>query len=162
VSRVAAVSLAGSLVGCLVIGLDVGGASVFLACDDATRPPPRPLVVPATAAWAPGVDGAGAAWIDCWRRADIEAARDHTPHPELDDRFDCDVFDDRGAIQQRGAFRLLDVADDGSWTTAREPRALLRFRAVRDRRIDAGPGHALVDERVLACASDRCVEQRPR
>ena len=134
----------------------------LVGCNDAPRPPSRPLMVPRTAAWARGVDGAGAAWVDCWRRADVEQARDHQPHPELEDRFDCDVFDERGAIQQRGAFRLLDAASDGALTTAREPRALLQFRGVRDRRIDAGAGRVLVEERLLSCDAGRCVAQRAR
>ena len=150
-SRVVVTAVAVVVLGCVLVG-----------CDDARRPPPRPLIVPRTAAWARGGDGGAAAWIDCWRRSDVEQARDHQPHPDLDDRFDCDVFDDRGAIQQRGAFRLLDSATDGTLTTATQPRAPLQFRGVRDRRIDVGTGRVLVEERSLSCDAARCVEQRAR
>jgi hypothetical protein len=131
------------------------------ACRDIPRPPPRPLGVPRTAAWARGLDGAQPAWVDCWRRSDVEQARDRKPHPELDDRFDCEVFDERGAIQRKGAFRLLDEEADGTLVPVRDPRALLSFRGWRGDRLELGPARVLVAERSLRCAAERCVASSP-
>jgi hypothetical protein len=139
----------------------VVGAGLFGGCSDETRAPGRPLQVPRTAAWGRGGDGAQPAWIDCWRRADAAQARDQQPPAEPDDRFDCEVFDERGAVQQKGPFRLLDVSPDGTLTAAKAPRALLSFRGRRGLRIDAGPGRVLVQERLLSCTADRCVERGP-
>jgi hypothetical protein len=83
----------------------------FCACDP--PPPPRPLTVPSTAAWARGVDAgkAGPAWVDCWRVSDELAAKwpvaavDAGSGP-ADALFDCSVYDERGAIQKRARFRL--------------------------------------------------------
>lgn len=123
------------------------------ACEE-VKVPPRPLVVPSTAAYAGGADGG--AWIDCWRASDVEKQKDGLPHDELVDRFDCRVFTPRGAIEKNARFRLLDVGADKVLRPAADPRRVLQFEGWDGCAIHALPARVLVDEKALACTATNC------
>lgn len=142
---------------------------VFSACTSACttehKPPPRPLLVPQTAAWAGGADGG--AWVDCWRASDVEPHKDGQPHQEppaqslFEDRFDCRIFDERGAIQRNARFRLLDVTAGKVLKPASDPHRVLQFSGWDGCQLHALPTRVLVDEKALQCTPEGCVTRCP-
>lgn len=137
--------------------LPVGLWCVFvLACTPSPSAPPRPLAVPSTAAWAGGADGG--AWVDCWRVADVLRQHDGAAHPELDDRFDCTIHSERGTIDAKGRYRLLDVEDGLALRPAREPRRVLRFTGWDGCRLHADPNRVLVHDAKVQCAGGLCTD----
>jgi hypothetical protein len=148
-------------------------AASVAACTAERHPPARPLLVPQTAAWAGGADGG--AWIDCWRASDVEHAKDNAPHTDLDDRFDCRVYDEGGGIQMKARFRMMDVerGPSGAQTLkpTADPRRTLRYGGWDGCRIlvdDSGNNNThpdaanrarvMLPEKALTCAEGRCSE----
>ena len=135
------------------------------ACTPDHKPPPRPLLVPQTAAWAGGADGG--AWVDCWRASDVERQKDGQTHQEppdrslFEDRFDCRIFDERGAIQRNARFRLLDVTAGKVLTAASDPHRVLQFSGWDGCQLHAVPARVLVDEKALQCTPEGCVTRCP-
>lgn len=110
--------------------------------------------MPSSSAWAGGADGG--TWIDCWRASDVLRAKDGAAHAELDARFDCSLYDERGAIQRKGRFRMLDVDDAGALHPAADARRIIRFDAYDGCRVLLSDKRVLTLEQYTSCSDVLC------